>query len=101
MILKCGGLEPLLKIINETQKFATLKHGTWDLSNLCRGKPLPDFNLVYRAIPTLAKVIKESTDPEILTDAVWALSYLSDGDDERIQMVVNTDVVPALVNLLT
>ena len=84
MILKYGGLEPLIKIINTTSKPNTIKHGTWALSNLCRGRPLPDFKYVGNAIPTLSKVIINSNDPEVLTDATWAISYLSDGNDERI-----------------
>jgi hypothetical protein len=100
MVLKCGGLEPLMKLVTETKNKSTVKHGTWAISNLCRGRPLPAFNLVFKAIDPLCKVIKEETDPEILTDATWAISYLSDGDDTRIQLVVETGVVPALIKLL-
>lgn len=57
MILKSGGLDPLITIIENTNNKATIKHGTWALSNLCRGRPLPEFYLVKNAIPTLAKVI--------------------------------------------
>ena len=44
--------------------------------------------MVKNAIPTLAKVITEEEDSEVLTDALWALSYLSDGDEDRIDMVI-------------
>lgn len=43
MILKANGLDPLIKIITTTNNKNTIKHGTWALSNLCRGRPLPDF----------------------------------------------------------
>ncbi len=42
----------------------------------------------------------EETDAEVITDAAWALSYLSDGDEKRIQLVLNTGVLPYLVQLL-
>lgn len=77
MILKCGGIKPLINIIFTSQHKNTIKHGTWALSNLCRGKPLPDYSLVKDATPVLAKVIMTQDDPEVLTDASWAMSYLS------------------------
>lgn len=100
MILKCGGLEPLIKLIETTNKRTTVKHGTWAISNLCRGKPAPHFDLVKTAIPCIAKVAREENDSEVLNDACWALSYLSDGDEKRIQLVINTGVIPAMIKHL-
>jgi importin subunit alpha-6/7 len=77
MILKAGGINPLIQIIYNSDNKSTIKHGTWALSNLCRGKPLPEYELVKDALPVLAKVLLTQDDPEVITDATWALSYLS------------------------
>ena len=76
-----------------------LRRATWTLSNLCRGKPQPDFAQVSPALPTLALLIF-SKDEEILTEACWALSYLADGTNDKIQAVIESGVVRRLVELL-
>ena len=59
----------------------------------------PDFENVKPALPTLAQLIF-SPDEEVLTDACWALSYLSDGPNEKIQAVIESGVCRRLVELL-
>lgn len=51
------------------------------------------------ALPALERLI-HSNDEEVLTDACWALSYLSDGTNDKIQAVIEAGVCPRLVELL-
>jgi hypothetical protein len=90
---------PLLQNLMESTKISMLRNATWTLSNLCRGKPQPPFEWVKPALPTLARLIY-SADEEVLTDACWALSYLSDGSNDKIQAVIESGVCRRLVELL-
>jgi hypothetical protein len=102
LVLKHGALEPLLALCQPSAKITLLRNATWTLSNFCRGKPQPDFYVVGKALPTLANLIW-SKDEEILTDACWALSYLSDDSsphNQKIQAVIQSGVCRHLVELL-
>jgi len=99
LVLQSGGLNPIMTVLRESEKTPMMRNATWTLSNLCRGKPPPPFEWVSPALGTLANLIY-SNDVEVLTDACWALSYLSDGPSERITAVIQAGVCRRLVELL-
>ncbi|CAL9777394.1 unnamed protein product [Musa acuminata subsp. burmannicoides] len=99
LVLSHGALLPVMAQLNEYSKISMLRNATWTLSNLCRGKPPAPFEQTKPAIQILRHLI-HSSDEEVLTDACWALSYLSDGTNDKIQSVIETGVCPRLVELL-
>lgn len=100
-VLREGAMRPLLDILNDrSNKVSMVRNATWTLSNFCRGKaPQPDWPTISPCLPILAKLLTE-LDEEVLTDACWAISYLSDGSNEKIQAVIESGVVRRLVELL-
>ncbi|VFQ76262.1 unnamed protein product [Cuscuta campestris] len=99
LVLGHGALIPLLTQLNEHAKLSMLRNATWTLSNFCRGKPQPPFEQVRPALAALQGLV-HANDEEVLTDACWALSYLSDGTNDKIQAVIETGVCQRLVELL-
>jgi hypothetical protein len=97
-VLKCGVMHPLIKNLNTDNK-SFLRTGTWTLSNLVRGKPSPDLSLVVDCLETLY-TLSFLEDEEILRDVCWAVSYLTDGENQRIQAAVNAGFIPRLMSLL-
>ncbi|KAH9313007.1 hypothetical protein KI387_028042, partial [Taxus chinensis] len=99
LVLSHGVLMPLLDQLNEHTKLSMLRNVTFTLHNICRGTPQPPFEQTKPALPALDGLI-ELDDEEILSDACWALSYLSDGTNDRIQAVIEAGLCHRLVKLL-
>jgi importin subunit alpha-6/7 len=76
-----------------------LRNATWTLSNMCRGKPRANIDIVKHFIPAVKKLIV-NPDVEVRSDALWALSYISDGDNKRIDTVLKYGIVNDVVKAL-
>lgn len=106
MVLANNIMYPLLTNINSEldstfPKISIIRNATWALSNLCRGRPVPNWNEVVVALPTLSRLITVD-DQDTLADACWSLSYLSDAPPdhlERLNDVIKANVVPSLIKL--
>lgn len=99
--LQCGALGPLIQNVAHPANISLLRNCTWSLSNFCRGKPAPSLDVIRQALPVLAAICTTCSDQETIVDATWALSYMSDGDNERIQEVVNVNLIPSFLKMLT
>ena len=59
--LQCGALEKIAEVLDQAPAGTSFtRTASWALSNLCRGRPAPEYNLVRRATPTFAKVLLEN-----------------------------------------
>jgi hypothetical protein len=76
------------------------RNALWTVSNLCRGKPPPPLEKIGPVLQHLKIVFETVTDEASLVDALWAVSYISDGSNDRIQAVIDSGVlnfIPALL----
>uniref|UniRef100_V9KI83 Importin subunit alpha n=1 Tax=Callorhinchus milii TaxID=7868 RepID=V9KI83_CALMI len=100
-VISLGVIKPLLSFINPSIPISFLRNVTWVIVNLCRNKdPPPPAETIQELLPALGVLIQHN-DTNILVDTVWALSYLTDGGNEQIQMVIDSGVVPHLIPLLS
>jgi importin subunit alpha-6/7 len=99
MVISAKAVEPISRILDQALPGTSLvRNASWALSNFCRGminsyfiligRPSPDFEKIKRAIPSLAKVLIENDNEDVLIDVCWAMSYLSDGGEERIPLIL-------------
>eukprot|EP01105_Mastigella_eilhardi_P026315 TRINITY_DN7522_c0_g1_i1.p1 TRINITY_DN7522_c0_g1~~TRINITY_DN7522_c0_g1_i1.p1 ORF type:complete len:561 (-),score=197.03 TRINITY_DN7522_c0_g1_i1:55-1737(-) len=99
-VIRLGIMQPLLRILTvDVNKGSLIRNATWTLSNMCRGKPPPDFLYVKPAIPVLGSLLSYR-DPDVVADAIWALSYITDGLEDRIQACVEAGICKLLVPVL-
>lgn len=100
-VLKSQVLPPLLNLLSLPESTVPfLQNTTWTLSNLCRNKDPPThLNYVRELLPGLVSLLGHH-DRQIKTDAGWAMSYLTDGTNDRIDTVLQYGALQPLIKLL-
>ena len=101
-VISAGAIPALIRLgetFTESTKVVVVRNVTWALSSMCRGKPKPPIEILRPILPLLFRLI-HFTDLEVITDACWALSYISDGPDDHIQEVLSCGVMLRVIELL-
>ncbi|WVZ97769.1 hypothetical protein U9M48_043282 [Paspalum notatum var. saurae] len=99
LVLDHGGLSALLLQLNKHTTVSMLRVATWTLSTFCNGRPQPTLDQVKLALSALQHVI-HSDDVVVLVNACRTLACLSSENNDRMQAVVKSGVLPRLVELL-
>ncbi|CAG2172814.1 unnamed protein product [Oppiella nova] len=99
-VLSNSALMPLLQLLSKSSRISMTRNAVYALCCLCRGNNPPvKFETVSPCLPVLARLLFHC-DSDVLNDACCALSYLSDGPNEKIQAVMDAGVCRRLVELL-
>ena len=81
----------------------TLRHVqslAWTIFNCSSAKPYPDFAMAKLFLPGLSALLECDADEETLGSTCWALSCLSDGNNERIQVVLDSGFFPSMMKIM-
>ncbi|KAJ6243067.1 importin alpha [Anaeramoeba flamelloides] len=98
-ILDFGVFPKLLEIVQTVKQKSIIKNTIWTISNLVRRNPLPPLKITQEAFPIFTSLIQDS-DYEIQKSAFWGLNYLSTGEYENIQVIIESKILPILLNSL-
>jgi len=77
-----------------------LRNATWALSNFCRGKQLPSMEIIQEILVWLCKLVYRDEDEEIMIEALWAFSYLTEGSEDVVSEILRTGVARRITNSL-
>lgn len=102
-VLSCFAYLPIIKMIDSLPPDSNIvRNSTWTLTNFLRGDELPAEEIQRAIIPTLANILMITKVSAIMVDAIWGLSYASDGGIPSNIMILGVEnIVPRLLELAT
>eukprot|EP00382_Lankesteria_abbotti_P001859 CAMPEP_0113844516 /NCGR_PEP_ID=MMETSP0372-20130328/277_1 /TAXON_ID=340204 /ORGANISM="Lankesteria abbotti" /LENGTH=478 /DNA_ID=CAMNT_0000813521 /DNA_START=205 /DNA_END=1638 /DNA_ORIENTATION=- /assembly_acc=CAM_ASM_000359 len=95
-----SALYDIVNACKNAKRIENLRTGVWCISNLCRGKPRPQFKQIKGVLPFLKDCVVMSDDANILADGCWALEGLGESV-QGIRAILSCDLAPRLLCLLS
>ncbi|KAL4461641.1 hypothetical protein ABPG74_016265 [Tetrahymena malaccensis] len=83
----------LKQLERKNLKLANQRTIVWVISNFCRGKPQPEYEIVRPCLFYLGKCLeKYKDDQEIIADSLWGINYLSE-TEKAIEDLINFGIL--------
>ena len=95
-LLELGAMETSLRIYNsrkDSLKIDTKRTIAWTINNLCRFKPAVNFTKIRVCLPYLKESLSVEDDQDVLTENLWACSYVSDLGEDAVKQMIDCQLV--------
>ena len=94
--------DKILTILASTNYDKYIEVCTWAISNFFRVKPIPNYEMSYKAFKIIARAIMiyETTNVEFIIDACFILSILTKNYKEFIKEILDIDLLPYIIKFL-
>ena len=98
LVWNAGAFQGLLQAMQNCEAIEALQNIAYAMACICRHKPFPPLSATGAAIPFLCSLMSHHVT-EVIIEALWALSFITDGDD-RIDFAMQFGMLPRVVELL-
>lgn len=99
IICKYDGVPRIIKVITESKCDYLLKSATWALGNICKGERAPDFIVIKDAVWVFCDMLQKE-DEEILQNALWVLSSITECSEESGNMLIAKGVLSKISSFI-
>lgn len=99
VLLVAGVMDPLLSIVRQDCCDEVLPDVAAAIRALCNHKPKPPVSIVTEAVSLLCLMIQHP-QLEVAVESLWALSNISDGSKDHVDLLVSGGVISMAIHLL-
>ena len=100
-VINQGGFQKLITIFATANRKNLVKQCAWSVSNFCRNKPILPYEMLRKALDYVIKSVNLFfDDTEILVDATWTLSTISENYKKSIKEIIDSNILPKILACL-
>ncbi len=101
VILNEKTLPLILGAVNESHNITLRRSAITALSKCFKVKPNPNREIAEKVLPLVVININNPNDEVILKECLWIVNHISDGENLRIELVIESSAIPKIVENLS
>ena len=105
IIIEFKIFDKILTILASTNSENYITTSTWCISNFFKTKPIPNYEIIYKAFKIIAKVAiiygtKYKKNVEFITDLCFIFSFMTKSYKEFINDIIDANLLPTIISFL-